>query len=242
MTRNPTISVVIPAFNTSLYIGEAIQSALDQSLAPLEVIIADDGSTDNTADIAEGFGDPVRVFRRPHGGISAARNFGVAQAQGELLAFLDSDDLWTPQKLEKQAEALNRDNELHGVFGLVRQFYTPGLEVSEAQKKQLDANVETGYHAGALLIRRAAFDSVGLFDESFRLGEFIDWYARAKDLQLNLSTLPEVLMLRRIHNTNTGTLQADKRSDYAKTIKKILDRRKRAAAEAMTTGSSRISD
>lgn len=238
---SPTISVVIPAFNTSAYIGEAIQSVLDQSLAPAEVIIVDDGSTDDTADVAAAFGDPVRVYRRPHSGISASRNFGVSQAQGDLLGFLDSDDLWMPEKLEKQAEALKQDRELHGVFGLVRQFYTPGLEASEAQRRHLESGVETGYHAGALLIRRDAFDFVGLFDESFKLGEFIDWYARAQDIHLKLITLREVLMLRRIHNTNTGILQVDKRADYAKTIKRILDRRKLAASKAKTIQSERSS-
>jgi len=241
LTTNSAISVVIPAFNTSLYIGEAIQSALDQTLAPTEVIIVDDGSTDDTADVAAAFGDPVRIFRQPHRGIAASRNFGVAQARGALLAFLDSDDLWTPEKLEKQAEPLERDRELHGVFGLVRQFYTPGLEVSEAQKQHLEAGIETGYHAGALLIRRDAFDSVGQFDESFKLGEFIDWYARARDIHLKLITLREVLMLRRIHGANTGILQLDKKSDYAKTIKGILDRRKLAASEARTIRSERTS-
>ncbi len=243
MTRkNPTISVVIPSFNTSPYIGEAIQSVLDQSLRPSEVIVVDDGSTDDTVDVAAAFGDPVRVFPQPHRGPAASRNFGVAQAQGDLLAFLDSDDLWTTDKLEKQVETLQRDGELQGVFGLVRQFYTPGLEVSEAQRQKLEATVETGYHAGALLICRDAFDSVGPFDETFKLGEFIDWYARAQDIRLKLITLREVLMLRRIHNTNTGLLQLGKRSDYAKMIKKILDRRKAAASAAGTIRSERASD
>lgn len=231
MTK-PTISVVIPAFNTALYVGEAIQSVLDQTLTPSEIIVVDDGSKDDTADIAESFGDPVRVYRQPHRGISGTRNFGVGQAQGDLLAFLDSDDLWAPEKLEKQADALQQDGELQGVFALVRQFYTPGLEVSDAQRQRLEDGVETGYHAGALLIRRDAFDSVGLFDETMKIGEFIDWYARSRDAGLKLITLRDVLTLRRIHHTNTGVLHADKRSDYAKTMKRILERRRQAASEA----------
>jgi glycosyltransferase involved in cell wall biosynthesis len=241
MTKNPTISVVIPAFNTSLYIREAIRSVVDQSLPPTEVIVVDDGSQDDTADIAASFGDPVRVFRQPHLGIAATRNYGVMQAQGDLLAFIDSDDLWELGKLEKQADALQHDTELQGVFALVRQFYTPGLEVSDAQRERLEGSVETGYHAGALLIRREAFDAVGLFDESMAIGEFIDWYARARDLNLKLTTLREVLTLRRIHRTNTGILMADKKPDYAKTMRRILERRKQAASEAKTIRSEETS-
>ena len=241
MSENPTISVVIPAYNTALYIGEAIRSVLGQSLAPSEVIVVDDGSKDETADIAASFGEPVRVLRQTNGGIGAARNSGVEIAQGELLAFLDSDDLWAPEKLEKQADALQRKPELHGVFALVSQFYTPGLEVSEAQKRHLENGVKTGYHAGALLIRRDAFDAVGPFDESTHVGEFIDWYARARDANLKLTTLQEALMLRRIHQTNTGILMADKKPDYAKMLKRILERRKRAAADAEMTRKERTS-
>jgi glycosyltransferase involved in cell wall biosynthesis len=237
-----TISVVIPAFNSSAYIGEAIQSVLDQTLRPNETIIVDDGSIDDTADVAAAFGEAVRVFRRPHGGISAARNFGVSQVKGDLLAFLDSDDLWRPDKLKAQAQALERDTQLHGVFGLVRQFYTPGLDVSDDQKQKLEATIETGYHAGAMLIRRGSFDGVGPFKEDLQLGEFLDWYARAKDEGLNLATVREVVVLRRIHRTNTGILQADARGDYVTVMKAILDRRKAAAAEAAATRSERSSN
>ena len=187
------------------------------------------------------FGDPVKVFRRPHSGIGATRNFGVLQARGELLAFLDSDDLWTPDKLEKQVSALERDSGLNGVFGLVKQFYTPGLEVPEEAKKRLEANVETGYHVGAMLIELDSFDSVGPFDEEHRIGEFIDWYARAQDAGLNLGMLDQVIMRRRIHRTNTGIVEAAAKGDYAKTMKIILDRRRKAGSETGQTRRERVS-
>lgn len=229
----PTVSVLIPAFNTSAYIGEAIRSVLHQTLRPFEVIVVDDGSRDDTAAAAESFGDPVKVFRRPHAGIAASRNFAASQARGELLAFLDSDDLWPPDKLALQAAHLVAESSCDGVFGLVRQFYASELDVPSGERERLEQSLESGYHAGALLLRRSAFERVGPFDESRRVGEFIDWYARAQDEGLGFSMLRRVVMLRRIHRTNTGVVQASARSDYAKVLKAVLDRRKAASRERM---------
>jgi len=231
LNSNPTVSVVIPAFNTSEYIGEAIRSALEQTLPPLEILVVDDGSGDDTANIAAAFGDPVKVFRRSHAGIGSTRNFGASQARGALLASLDSDDLWTRSKLEKQVKLLENEPSCDGVFGLVKQFYTPGLEVPVEERQRLENATETGYHAGTLLIRKESFERVGSFDEECRVGEFIDWYARSRDLNLRFALLEEVVMSRRIHRANTGILQFGARADYAKVLKAVLDRRKRAAQE-----------
>lgn len=101
------ISVVIPCFNRERRIAAAIHSALGQELAPLEVIVVDDGSADHSADVADDFGDPVRVLRTPNRGPSAARNRGIEEAKGDWIAFLDSDDTWTPDKLTRQADAVS---------------------------------------------------------------------------------------------------------------------------------------
>ncbi|MHB8974346.1 MAG: glycosyltransferase family 2 protein [Pirellulaceae bacterium] len=102
----PTVSVVIPCYNRACFIAEAIQSALRQTHPPLEVIVVDDGSTDQSADVAAAFGPPVRVISQINQGPSAARNRGIAEARGEWIAFLDSDDLWEPQKLSLQMDAI----------------------------------------------------------------------------------------------------------------------------------------
>jgi glycosyltransferase involved in cell wall biosynthesis len=101
-----SISVVIPCYNKKLYIAEAIQSALDQTLKPLEVIVIDDGSTDESAAIAESFGNRVQVLRQKNQGESVARNRGIDLAKGEWVALLDADDVWLPNKLEKQMAAV----------------------------------------------------------------------------------------------------------------------------------------
>jgi glycosyltransferase involved in cell wall biosynthesis len=102
-TTPNTITAIIPVHNGERHLAEAIQSVLAQTLPPGEIIVVDDGSTDASAAIAQSFGAPVRVLAQPNLGPAAARNLGLAHATGDLLAFLDADDLWTPNKLARQA-------------------------------------------------------------------------------------------------------------------------------------------
>lgn len=104
-----TVAVVIPCYNAGGFIGETIRSALEQTARPLEVIVVDDGSTDQSAAVAEAFGPPVRVIRQANQGESVARNRGIDEARGEWVAFLDADDVWKPHKLERQLAAAEPD-------------------------------------------------------------------------------------------------------------------------------------
>ncbi|HEX3110532.1 MAG TPA: glycosyltransferase family A protein, partial [Thermoanaerobaculia bacterium] len=97
-----SVSVVIPSYNYARYLGEAIDSALGQTLPPLEVIVVDDGSTDDTPAVLAAYGDRIRVLRQKNAGVAVARNSGIAAARGECVAFLDADDVWLPRKLELQ--------------------------------------------------------------------------------------------------------------------------------------------
>ena len=107
MNQSLSISVVIPAYNAEGCVVRAVESVLAQSRPAMEVIVVDDGSRDATAAVAERFGPAVRVLRQANGGPAAARNHGVREAGGEWIAFLDADDAWLPQKLERQAEKLD---------------------------------------------------------------------------------------------------------------------------------------
>lgn len=101
-----TVSVIVPCYNGARYLRETLASALGQTRAPLEVLVVDDGSTDDSAGVAEAFGLPVRVIRQANGGESTARNRGIDEARGDWLAFLDADDVWEPHKLERQLAAV----------------------------------------------------------------------------------------------------------------------------------------
>lgn len=102
-----TVSVVIPAFNAESFLGEALDSVLGQTARPTEVIVVDDGSTDGTRALVRRYSDAVRLVTQDNGGAARARNVGARQATGEWLAFLDADDVWLPEKLEKQLRLRN---------------------------------------------------------------------------------------------------------------------------------------
>lgn len=103
-----TVSVVIPAYNAENYIAQAVDSVLSQTYAVDQVIVVDDGSTDATAEILARYGDRIEVLRIPNGGVSNARNTGLGQARGELIALLDADDLWSVEKIERQVRIFDR--------------------------------------------------------------------------------------------------------------------------------------
>lgn len=228
-TNSPLVSVIVPVYNGERYLAETLESLRAQTHRPLEVIVVDDGSADGSAGIAERFAPLVRLVRQPHAGVSAAHNRGITQARGEFLSFLDADDLWPEDKTARQIAALADRPELDMVYGQMQQFVSPELDPGLMSRKGCSDQVVPGYSKGTLLMRRESFLRVGLFDTSRRLGEFIDWYLRALDIGLRGHMLPQVLLERRIHETNTGTRERDARTDYARILKASLDRRRQGA-------------
>jgi glycosyltransferase involved in cell wall biosynthesis len=224
---------MIAARNAEPYLGEAINSVLAQTLPPEEVIVVDDGSTDGTAVVAEGYGDPVHCVRQSPSGLGAALNRGLEHAHGDFMAWVDADDLWLPEKQALQMRALTEDAQLDLVFGHVRHFHSPELTAGERSSIALPEGLRAGISRGAMLIRREALERVGRFDTRWTLGDFLDWYARAVDAGLRSAVLPEVVLSRRLHSDNSGIRERDSRSDYARALKVVLDRR-RARAEGRT--------
>lgn len=220
------VSVIIPVYNCEKYLGEAINSVLAQSYRPLEIIVVDDGSTDGSADVAMRLGGQVRCELRAHEGLGAAQNHGVNAATGDFLSFLDADDLWMGDKLARQMACLGDAPELDMVFGYVQQFHSPELDEDARARIGRAGKVMAGLSTGTLLIRRESFFHVGLFATDLRLGQFIDWYAKALESGLKGLVLPEVMMKRRLHTSNTGIRERYARNDYAKILKASLDRRR----------------
>jgi len=219
------ISVVIPAYNREAYIGEAVESVLAQDHRPIEIIVVDDGSDDATADVAARF-DGVRCVWREHGGAAAARNTGVEQAQGDLLAFLDSDDRWHPDKLERQLAARSRQPDTEIVLGHVEHFLSPDLSPHERARLVCPDRPGPGFCVGAMVVSTAVFLDIGPFDETLRVGEFIDWYARAEEAGLTTLMLDEVVLQRRIHAGHLNQPPVDVRRDFARLLKARIDRKR----------------
>lgn len=222
------VSVVLPVYDRERYVGEAIESVLGQTYPVHELIVVDDGSTDGSVAVAERHARRgVTILRRANGGIGAARNTGIAAVTGDLVAFIDSDDVWLPDKLARQVDVLRADDGVQLVFGHLVEFLSPDREAELAGTLRLALDPVPGLCATTLLVRHDALRRIGPFDEALRVGEFIDWMARARDLGLTSRVLPETVARRRVHGGNTVLTRSN--ADYLRMIKSTLDRRRRAA-------------
>jgi glycosyltransferase involved in cell wall biosynthesis len=222
---------MIGVYNGAPYLADAIESVFAQTYRPFELIVVDDGSTDGSGDVAKRYGDALIYAYQENAGNGAARNHAVRLASGELFAFLDADDRFVPDKLERQWAALEADPMLEIVFGHVREFLSPELTEEQRASVRPPAPQPAPWTApNLMLIRRDSFQRVGPFSETVRVGVTVDWYARAMEERLRSTMLPEVLLERRLHTQNNGLRERDSRSQYLHVLKASLDRR-RAAAE-----------
>jgi glycosyltransferase involved in cell wall biosynthesis len=226
--KDQLVSVIIPVYNHDRYLGEAIECVLTQTHKNVEIIVVDDESTDTSGDVAKSFADKgVRYFRQAHAGIGPARNTGVEKANGDFLAFLDADDRWPEEKLELQLRAFESDPALEMVFGQALQLQNgPAWEAGVKNRNLIVDGVVPGMVAGTMLIKRDAFLRVGNFPGGIKVGEFIDWYGRAGQLNVRSLVLRELLLWRRIHDSNTGVRERQSVTDYARVLKATLDRRR----------------
>lgn len=226
--EQPLISCIIPVFNGERYLGEALDSILAQSYRPIELIVVDDGSTDRTAGVVAAFGDQVRYLRQNNQGPSSARNLGIRAAGGGFIAFLDADDLWHPEKLQRQMDRFKTRRELDYCVTHVQNFWIPDLrdEAAKYRDHRITRPIP-GYVTGTLLGRRAIFESVGLFNLALAHGDSTDWFLRAAERGAVMELLPEVLMYRRLHPTNRSRVRAaTSREEYLRLVKLSLDRRR----------------
>jgi glycosyltransferase involved in cell wall biosynthesis len=224
----PLISCVVSMYNGRRYITQALDSIFDQTYRPIEVIVADDGSTDGSPEIAAEYSKPVRLLTQNNKGPSATRNFGLAHAQGDWIAFLDADDLWHSEKLERQAKRLMARPELQFSVTHVQMFWE--AEVSHEQEKfkgHLRAQPVPGYATISLLARREVFDIVGRFSPELWYADATDWFIRAREKRVEMELLAETLVYHRMHGNNL-TRRGSQAScaEFARVIKASLDRRR----------------
>lgn len=244
------VSVVIPAYNSEEFIGEAISSAQAQTLRVSEIIVVDDGSSDRTAEVAAKRG--ASVIRQGHGGISVARNAGIRAAQHEWIAFLDADDVWEPKKIEYQWAAIRRHPDVGLVSCLLSQWIhgspapdiasdvtgvadndAPMVYIPQAEGAFLIDGMT--YNSPTMLIRRELLLSVGLFDEQVRYVEGVECYLRViARCPIVLVELP--LARQRIHERNTSANSVEMRLSWIKMVDRLRaqpEKYPRGAAEAL---------
>ena len=216
--REPLISVVIGAYDCEQHVGAAIESALGQDHEPVEVIVVDDGSTDATPEIAAGY--DVRLIRRENGGQGAAKNTGIAASRGGLIAFLDHDDLWAPDKLRKQLAALAAEPGAVGVLARLEVLLEPGVPHPDWLPRSREY---PWFPPSSWLVRREAFGAIGLFDAASNVPDF-DWMLRARDAGLAFAIVPEVLGSYRIHGGNASYRRDSVAADGFVALRRSLDR------------------
>ena len=221
---NPKVSIVIPAYNASNYLAEAIESALAQTYKNIENVVVNDGSKDDgaTCEVALSYGDRIRYFEKENGGSSSALNVGIANMTGEWFSWLSHDDLYTPEKVEKQIEYLNSLDSDANEIGEYVLFSASDIIDSEGNTirksnekadkeiaellKSLKSNAPLiaeptryNFHGCSCLVHRAVFDKIGCFDEKLRLLNDLDLWFRIYSNRYKIRYIPISLVKGRIH-------------------------------------------
>lgn len=227
MTHPLVVSVIMPAYNSAAFIPDAVESIRRQAYPHLEVIIVDDGSTDGTAEVAKSLNDlEVRYVHQPNGGPGRARNHGLRLARGDVIAFLDADDLWPPDRLRRQLAYLERDPLLDIVLGQVQVFRSVVRPDGDREIQTCSPCFYQLFPVAAL-IRRRVFEQVGGFDESLRFGEDTDWFMRAREQRVPIVLDKGVALLYRRHERNMTRGKDAKELHVVTVLKRSLDRRRR---------------
>ena len=197
----PRVSVLIPTYNCGRFLGEALDSVLAQTFTDFEIIVVDDGSTDNTPEVVARY-PQVRYIPREHCGVSVTRNAAIAEATGEFVVFLDADDMWTPDKLEKQVAYLDQHPDCMLVFTKAANFYQNAENDRTVRQQELyNSSLERCVITCA--IRRVVFEKYGVFRTDYPHGEDTQFMFRLSISGLSLDhCIPEVLYRRRIHSNN----------------------------------------
>lgn len=206
----PLVSVIVSNYNYARYLPQALNSVLAQSYSNIEIIVVDDGSTDDSENVLRSYENHIRWIRQKNQGVSAARNRGVKETRGELIAFLDADDIWLPLKLERQVERFLDDPELGLVHCGMQEINDKGeplcthLDGMEGwvSKEMLLLRKTVVLGAGSSgLVSRDAFEAVGGFDTQLSTSADFDFVYRVAVRQ-RVGFVPEVLFQYRIHGTN----------------------------------------
>lgn len=219
---SPLISVIIPTFNRATFLPDALASIYRQKQAPLQVIVVDDGSTDHTRQVMRGFAGKLQYIYQTNQGPAAARNTGLAYAQGEWITFLDSDDVWVADRLPRQLTLAQAYPNAGMIWGMMQSVHLPhsncDLAKSQSAKSQSAKSQFELHGAPALrtnfesaLIKRVLFTDgqVGSLNEALWIGEDADWFCRLLEQPIEIVIHPEVVAINHWHEGNLVTNQVD---------------------------------
>lgn len=215
--------------NGEPFLAEAIESVLVQDYHPLELIVVDGGSTDRSAEIARSY-DGVRREEQVGRGLPDAWNQGVRVARGALIAFISSDDRWTPDKLSRQIDRMMREPELAYTIAMFRFFLEPGCIIPQSFNQSLLEQDLVGRIPETLVAWRETFDTVGPFNVSYAAAQDVDWFLRAQESDLPMAVVPSVLLYKRVHENNLSSNATVNTPALLQILRNSIQRRRAVAA------------
>lgn len=225
MNQPRLVTVIIPCFNGERFLTDAIASIRNQAYMAIEILVVDDGSTDRSAEIAASMGDDIRYVYQQNKGLPGARNTGLRHARGDLITFLDVDDVFADDKIALQAQLLEEDPTLGIVLGYLQKTklrgYTEGRPIFTPYEEPAPA-----LKMDCAMIGRKVFDTVGTFDESQRYCDDWDWFMRAREAGIGIKTHEDVVAQYRRHDENMTNDVAAGNLHTLQMLKKSLDRRR----------------
>lgn len=224
------ISVIVAAYNAEEYLAEALDSIFSQDYQSQEVIVVDDGSTDETAAIAKSHPKVHYVWQHNQGN-GMARNTGLSHTAGELISFLDADDIWLPGKSSIEAEYLAHHPESGCVIASMRNFLQSGAAQPFWVSDEMLSQDCKAYHLGTLMAHRWVFQQVGNFDPALAFSTDLDWFARLIESRIEFGALPDVLLRRRIHATNMTAGNTLPEQHRVRMLKRSIDRKRAKTAQ-----------
>lgn len=220
MSQPPIVSVIVPLHDHADVVTEALDSIHCQDYRPIEVLVVDDGSADGGGAAVAGYRPRVELIRQERSGAGCARNRGLAATAGDLVVFLDADDVFAAGCLRRHVAALAHDPRLDGVYGDVAEFRTdPAPWCGQPRPAR---------HPGSMMLRRRALSPETLFDPILLQVEVIEWVARLDDRGIQLAYVPGLALRRRLHAGNHGN--AADMCSYPRQLKAVLDRRRAAGS------------
>lgn len=208
---------IIPVYNARAYVRTALESVFSQTQLPDEIIVVDDGSTDDSLRILEEYQNQITLIHTANCGVSAALNTAIKRSSADYLSFLDADDIWESTKTARQYQTLNSFPTAAAVFGMVKQFVSEELDANQFlfNKEEMP-----GISKLTMMIRREFFLEVGYFDETLIRGDFIEWFSRFTDMKLEYKLLPSLLAYRRLRNHSLSS-----KKEYELDLVKIMRQR-----------------
>ncbi|MCU0517013.1 MAG: glycosyltransferase [Oscillatoria sp. Prado101] len=229
--EKPLVSVIMVVKNGERFLAEAIESILSQTYEPYEIIVVDGQSTDSTEKIAKSY-KPVRYIRQTGQGVADAYNVGIDAARGEFVAFLSHDDLWAPNKLSVQVDYLLSQPEIQYTVAKAKFFLEEGYSIPPGFKPELLEGDRVSRIMETLVARKTLFEKIGQFNPNLRTAEDVDWFARAKDKNILMAVIPEVLLYKRIHDANISLSDIKLNNDLLLNIlKQSIDRQRSRRGE-----------